>query len=116
MNEPVPTGTVAKRGVFMVAGIAGSVVLTVLGALPSIFGIAAGILALVLGAGALASKDPGDRVPGLVCTAAGILAILARLPFLGGIAGWFLGAGAFALLALGIWNGVKFFLGLKSRS
>jgi hypothetical protein len=116
MNEPVSTGTVAKRGVFMVAGIAGSVVLTVLGALPSVFGIAAGLLVLILGIGAFASKEPGDRIPGLACTASGILAILARLPFLGGIAKWLLGVGAFALLVLGIWNGITFFLGLKSRS
>jgi hypothetical protein len=44
------------------------------------------------------------------------LAIVSRFPVLGGMARFLLGAGAVALLAMGIWNAVKFFRGMKSRS
>ena len=116
MSDLIPTNTVAKYGVFMVAGIGGAVLLLVLKALPWIFGLIAGAIVLFLGLGVLSSKKTRDTFPGVLCVAAGALAILSKLAFLGGLADVLLWLGALALLAVGIWNGVKFVLGLKSRS
>ncbi|MDR0402377.1 MAG: hypothetical protein LBH35_02180 [Treponema sp.] len=116
MNDMVPVNEVAKRGVIAVGGIAGGVILLVLGSLPVVVGIIAGAVIGVVGVAALSSKDPGDKLPGFIAAAAGVLAIVARLPILRGPAKFVLGAGAAALFAMGIWNAVKFFRGMKSRS
>ncbi|MDR2552975.1 MAG: hypothetical protein LBD31_07420 [Treponema sp.] len=116
MNDIISSGELTKRALRAAGGIAGGIVLTILGALPLVFAAAAGGILGILGIGALASKDPGDVFPGAVCLGAGILGILAKLPLLGGLAGKALVLGALALLGMGIWNGVKFILGLKSRS
>jgi hypothetical protein len=116
MNDIVPVNEVAKRGVVAVGGIVGGIVLFILGSLPTIAGIIAGAVIGVVGIAALSSKDPGDKLPGLVVAAAGALAIVSRLPIVGGLARFLLGAGAVGLLAVGIWNAVKFFRGMKSRS
>jgi hypothetical protein len=115
---PTPTGELSKQGVGAVGGIVGGVLLLVLGALPPVVGIIAGAVVGVVGLGALFSKDPDDRKPGLLITAAGALAILARapIPLIKPVAGLALGIGAFGLLALGIWKGIQFLRGLKSRS
>jgi hypothetical protein len=116
MNDIVPVNEVAKRGVVAVGGIAGGIVLFILSALPALAGIITGAVIGIVGIAALSSKDPGDKLPGLAAAAAGALAIISRLPLLGGVARFLLGAGAVALLATGIWNAVKFFRGMKSRS
>jgi hypothetical protein len=116
MNDIVPVNEVAKRGVVAVGGIAGGIILFVLGSLPVIAGIIAGAVIGIVGIAALSSKDPGDKLPGLIADAAGALAVVSRFPVLGGMARFLLGAGAAALLALGIWNAIKFFKGMKSRS
>jgi hypothetical protein len=116
MNDIVPVNEVAKRGVIAVGGIAGGIVLFILGSLPTVAGIIAGAVIGVVGIAALSSKDPGDKLPGLVAAGAGALAIVSRFPILGGLARFLLGAGAIGLLAMGIWNAVKFFKGMKSRS
>jgi hypothetical protein len=87
-------------------------------ALPFPLGIAAGAVVALVGVGALFSKDPEDRKPGMVITAAGFLAVLARVPIapLRSFAGVLLGIGAVGLLAMGIWKGIQFLKGLKSRS
>jgi hypothetical protein len=81
-------------------------------------GIIAGAVVAVVGLGAFFSKDPQDRKPGLLITAAGLLGILAKAPIppLRPFAGFALGIGAVGLLALGIWKGIQFLRGLKSRS
>jgi len=116
MSDLIPTKTVAKYGVLMVVGIGGAIILLVLKALPWFFAIIAGAILLFLGLGIMSSKKTNDTVPGVLCVVAGALVILSRLPFLGGIAQFLLWLGALALLVVGIWNGVKFILGLKSRS
>jgi hypothetical protein len=116
MNDIVPVNEVAKRGVVAVGGIAGGIILFILGSLPLFAGIIAGAVIGIVGIAALSSKDPGDKLPGLVAAGAGALAIVSRFPVLGGMARFLLGAGAVALLAMGIWNAVKFFRGMKSRS
>jgi hypothetical protein len=87
-------------------------------ALPLPVGIIAGAVVALAGVGALFSKDPEDRKPGIIITAAGILAILARAPIppRRNFAGVLLSIGAVGLLAMGIWKGIKFLKGLKSRS
>jgi hypothetical protein len=123
MNDIVPTNKVAKSGMAAVGGIGGGIVVAILGALsglPWFIGVAAGALVGIVGLGALGSKDPGDKFPGVIATGAGALTIAANLPIikslLGGPARFFLGIGAFALIAVGIWNAIKFFKGMKSRS
>ena len=125
MREIVPGGThtsrqaLAKQGVSAAGcliGGAGLLILTILPALPG--GIAGGVVTLA-GIGALASKDPDARKLGPMATLAGGLTILSKLKFLGSLAGLadlLLAGGAAGLLLMGIWKGVKFFKGLKSRS
>jgi hypothetical protein len=114
--RPTPTNVLAKQGVAAVGGIAGGVLLFIMRALPAPLGVIAGVLVALVGVGALLSRDPADRKPGVIVTAAGILAILARVPPLQAFAGGLLGIGAAGLLAMGIWKAFKFFKGLKSRA
>jgi hypothetical protein len=115
----VPANVLSRQGVTAVGGIAGGIGLFILGRLHWLVGLPLGIVAAVVGISALRSRDPGDRVPGLVITGAGVLAIAAKIPalkMLQPLAGTLLGIGAFGLLAMGIWNGIKFLAGLKKRS
>ncbi|MDR0554142.1 MAG: hypothetical protein LBG76_05015 [Treponema sp.] len=114
-EHPASTKELARQGVSAVGCIAGGIGLFVLGALPPIIGIIAGAVVGVVGISALLSKDPDDRKPGLVVTVAGGLAILSKIGIIKPFAATFLGIGALGLLGLGIWNGIKFLKGLKSR-
>jgi hypothetical protein len=64
------------------------------------------------------TKDPDDRKPGILAAVAGGLAVLSRVPIkpLAALSGTLLGISALGLLALGVWNGIKFIKGLKGRS
>ncbi len=116
MNEIVPTNVLAKQGVTAVGGLAGGLGLLILGALPSVFGIAAGIVIGLVGVGALSSRERSDRVVGGIAAAAGGLAILSKVGLFGGLASGLLGIATVGLLGLGVWNGIKFLKGLKSRA
>ena len=111
------TKVLAKQGIAAVGGIIGGAGLLLMGSLPPVGGILLGALTGVLGIGALLSKDPEEKKPGAVLTAAGCLAILSRLsiPVIKPLAGAFLGLGALGFFAMGIWKGIKFFKGLKQR-
>jgi hypothetical protein len=111
-----PTNVLAKQGVIAIGGIAGGIGLLIMGALPPIIGIIAGAAVGVVGIGALLSKDREDRKPGLIVAVAGGLSILSKIGIVRPLAGTLLGIGAIGLLGLGIWNGIKFLKGLKSRS
>jgi hypothetical protein len=111
-----PTNVLAKQGVAAVGGLVGGVGLLILGALPPLVGIIAGGIVGVVGVGALLSKDPEDRKPGIIVTAAGALSILSKIGIIRPLAGTLLGIGAIGLLALGVLNGIKFLKGLKSRT
>ncbi|MDR1302953.1 MAG: hypothetical protein LBK43_10880 [Treponema sp.] len=116
-NSYTSTKVLAKQGVTAVGGILGGVGLLLMGALPPIGGILLGAIAGVVGIGTLLSKDPAEKKPGTILTVAGCLAIASRvgIPLIKPLAGAFLGLGALGFLALGIWNGIKFFKGLKRR-
>lgn len=117
-ERPTPTNVLTKQGVAAVGGIAGGILLFIMRALPLPLGIIAGAVVALVGVGALFSKDPEDKKPGMIITLAGILAVLARapIPVLRNFAGILLSIGAIGLLAMGIWKGLKFLKGLKSRS
>ena len=126
MNElehrpaPVPARTLEKQGFAAIANLAGGFFLLALGIVGGRFpvvGIALGVLSAIFGFAAFFSKDSAARKPGAVLAAGGILAVLARVGFslFRSLAGTLLSVGAFGLIALGVWNGIKFFKGLKSR-
>ena len=114
------TSTLAKQGITAVACTAGGVFLFVLQAVSRfrVLGLVIGAAACVLGIVSLLSKDPADRRPGAIITGAGILVVLSKtgISLMRALAGTLLSIGAFGLLALGVWNGVKFCAGLKKRS
>jgi hypothetical protein len=120
-KSPVPARTLEKQGFAAVANLAGGLfllVLNVVGGRFPIVGVILGAAAGVLGLAALLSKDREDRKPGLIMTAGGILEILSRTgaALFRPLAGTLLSIGAFGLIALGVWNGIKFLKGLRSRS
>ena len=119
-NE-IPTVTsLSKTGVSAVGYGAAGIFLLILNAVtgPVILAFIVGGLVCLLGLGSLRSKNPTDRKVGLLITAAGILTILSKIPIpvIAPLSNILLGIGAFGLLALGIWNGIKFIIGLKKRS
>jgi hypothetical protein len=122
--EPVEpygsTKTLAKQGVAAIGMIAGGVFLFIIEALARfrVVGLVMGAVAGIVGVSALLSKDPDDKKPGLIITAAGFLVILSKtgIPILRSLAPTLLNIGAVGLLVMGIWKGIKFLKGLKSRS
>jgi hypothetical protein len=120
-SESFPsTSELSRQGVSAAGFIAGGLFLFVMQALARfrILGLLLGVLVCVAGVLSLLSKDPGDRKPGALITAAGVLVILSKagIPLIKAAAGTLLSIGALGLLAAGIWNGIKFFRGLKKRS
>jgi hypothetical protein len=121
-SEPYGSSrTLAKQGVSAVGCVAGGIflfVMNVIGSRLPVVGIVLGVAATLVGIGALRSRDPDDKKPGAVITAAGVLVILSRVGIhsIRPLAGTLLSIGAFGLLAMGIWNAVKFFRGLRNRS
>jgi multisubunit Na+/H+ antiporter MnhB subunit len=120
-KHPVPVRTLEKQGLASIANLAGGLFLLALGFIGGRFpivGIILGVITGICGCVTLFSKDPADRKPGAILAAGGILAVLSRVgaAFFRPFAGTLLSIGAFGLIALGIWNGIKFLKGLKSRS
>ena len=119
-KEPItPRDVLAKQGTNAILCLAGGVLLMVMtfGARLKFLGIALSLAALVFGVGALLSKDREDKKPGIVILAAGLLGMVFQfgIPILKPFAGFFLGLGALGLFASGIWKGIQFLRGLKSR-
>ncbi|MDR2184721.1 MAG: hypothetical protein LBO80_03500 [Treponema sp.] len=117
-----PTSVLAKQGVTAIGGIAGGVLLFIMGAFP-VAGLIAGAVAGIAGIFVLRSRDPDDRKPGVIISFAGALTVLSSLAkitkfagSLGALAETLLNISGAALLIMGIWNGIKFFRGLKRRS
>jgi len=118
-NPIVPREVLVKQGTSAIASLAGGAFLLILafGARFPILGIILSAAALIVGIGALFSKDRADKKPGLVLTGAGAMGMVIRfgIPLLKPFAGFVLGLGGIGLIAMGIWKGIKFLLGLKSR-
>ena len=114
-----PRDELARHGTNAVLYLAGGFLLLVMtvGARFKFFGIALSLAALVIGAGALFSKDREDKKPGIVILAAGLLGLVFQfgIPILKPFAGFVLGLGALFLIAGGVWKGIQFLRGLKSR-
>jgi hypothetical protein len=120
-KEPVSTNVLAKQGVAAVAQIAGGLLILithVFSARLMPLGIVFGLIMGGLGLGAVLSKDPEDKKPGAILTVAGILKLtfhLGVIPAVKAAAGTLLTVSSLGLLAMGVWNGIRFLLGLKTR-
>lgn len=119
LQPVVPRDEVAKQGISAVAYLAGGVFLLAMGLFSSrgLLGIILSVAALAIGIRSLVSKDRDDKKPGIIITAAGVMGMFVRfrVPVLQVVSGTLLGLGAIGLLAMGIWKGIKFLIGLKSR-
>ncbi|MDR0761150.1 MAG: hypothetical protein LBF74_13750 [Treponema sp.] len=111
-----PTNVLAKQGVTAIGSLIGGAGLLIAGVLPPVIGIILGGVVALTGIAATLSKHSDDRKIGILATAAGGLTILSKAGILKPLAGTLLAIGAVGLLAAGIWNGVKFLKGLKSRA
>ncbi|MDR1587919.1 MAG: hypothetical protein LBS57_10725 [Treponema sp.] len=124
--EPFDSGScpsnssLARLGVSAVAFITGGLFLFVLQFLARfrVLGLIFGAVVCVTGIVLLLSKDPEDRKPGALISAAGVLVILSKagIPLIKAAAGTLLSIGALGFIVMGIRNGIKFFKGLKERS
>ena len=121
-KEPASTNVLAKQGVAAVAQIAGGVLILLMHVFSARLlplGIIFGLIIGTVGIAALLSKDPEDKKPGAILTAAGVLKLafhVGIIPIVKALAGTLLTVSSLGLLALGIFNGIKFLKGLKSRS
>jgi hypothetical protein len=111
-----PTSVLAKQGVTAIGGLIGGAGLLIAGALPPVVGIVAGVVVAVAGIAASLSKDPADRKIGTIVAAAGGLTVFSKIGIAKPLAGTLLAVGAIGLLAMGVWNGIKFLKGLKNRA
>jgi hypothetical protein len=114
------TSTLSRQGLTAVACTAGGIFLFIMQRFAGMkaFGFIVGGIACVLGVISMLSKDSADKKAGMVIGGAGILVLLSKigLPFISPLSGTLIGIGAVGLLALGVWNAIKFFKGLKKRS
>ena len=119
-GEYPTTSSLSKLGLTAIGCTAGGIFLFILQAISRfrVLGLVVGAVVCVFGIASLTSKDPEDRIPGAIITAAGVLTVLSKtgIPLIRAAAGTLLSIGAFGLLAMGIWKGVKFFIELKKRS
>jgi hypothetical protein len=115
-----PTNVLAKQGVAAVGYIAGGILtlaMQILGARFRVVGIILSVIVGGAGVSGLLSKDREDKKPGVVLAMAGALELVSLfgIPFIKPLAGTLLGIGAIGLIVMGIWKGIKFLRGLKSR-
>jgi len=119
MEPIISRDVLAKQGTSAILCLAGGALLMVMtvGARLRFLGIALSVAALVIGVGAVISKDREDKKPGIVILASGLLGLVFQfgIPILKPFAGFFLGLGALGLFAAGIWKGIQFLRGLRSR-
>ena len=120
-RETIPsTSSLSKLGITAIGYTVGGVFLFLLQMIGRLrgLGLVIGAVVCVIGIVSLMSKDPEDRKAGIVIAAAGVLTVLSKtgIPLITAISSTLLSIGAFGLLAVGIWNGIKFLFGLKKRS
>ncbi|MDR0383018.1 MAG: hypothetical protein LBH50_03430 [Spirochaetaceae bacterium] len=115
----VSSKELSKIGVSAILQFAGGAVLAVLGVLPPLISAAAGVVLTALGLSGIASRDKEDKKIGGILAVSGAAAILARygvISMLKAAGRMVLFTGAAALIGLGLFNIVRFVLGLKKRS
>jgi len=117
-DEFPSTSTLSKQGLTAVACTAGGIFMLIMTALISKgpFGLIIGGAACVVSVGLLLAKDATDKKAGMIIGGVGILALLSKIPGINVITGALFSIGGVGLIALGIWNAIKFFKGLKKRS
>ena len=119
-DEIPSTSSLSKLGIAAVGYTAGGIFLFLLNIIARArgIGLVAGSVVCAVGIVSLLSKDPTDKKAGAVIAAAGILTVLSKtgIPLITATSSTLLSIGAIGLLVLGIWNGIKFFVGLKKRS
>jgi hypothetical protein len=119
-DEIPSTSSLSKLGITAIGYTAGGVFLFLLQIFSRLrgLGLVIGVLVCVFGIVSLLSKDPADKKPGVIIAIAGALTVLSKtgIPLLTAISATLLTIGAVGLLAAGLWNGIKFFIGLKKRS
>jgi hypothetical protein len=125
MNDSIERGdtqsrnSLSKTGVSAVFQLAGGVLLAVLGALPLLLSTIVGGALTLVGLAGVSSRDNEDKKIGIVLTLAGVATVLSRhgvLRILKVAGGLVLNAGAFALIGLGLFNAIRFIVGVKKRS
>ena len=120
-NDGYPsTSTLSKHGITAVGCTAGGIFLLIMQTIArsTVLGLILGGIACVVGIISLASRDSTDKKAGAIITGAGVLVMLSKtkIPFIGPLSGVLISISAVGLLALGVWNAIKFFIGLKKRS
>ena len=118
LQPVVPRDVLVKLGISAVACLSGGAFfMAMLVAARGFLGIVLPAAALVIGIGALLSRDRGDKKPGLVIALGGVMGLAMRfaIPVLKPFAATILTIGALGLIAAGLWKGIRFLLGLKSR-
>ena len=116
----VPRDALVKYGISAVACFAGGAFFLLMMTVGrhGFFGIILSAIALLVGLLSLFSKDADAKKPGLLITAAGVLGMIlrfVRIPSLQAISATVLVIGALGFLAAGLWKGVQFLQGLKTR-
>jgi hypothetical protein len=118
-RDEIPSrAALSKMGITAIGNMAAGVFIFVLQFFARIrgLGLVLGAVVCIFGIASLMSKDPDDRKAGIIITAAGGLVFLSRIPIIAPVASTLLSIGAVGLFAMGIWNGIKFLIGLKKRS
>ena len=113
MGEIVPRKDMVKQFMIGIGGIGGGIAMFALSGLafiPSL--IVGGIIAVV---GLAISSKPKDRTVGLITLGAGALLAISKIPILGGLAGFIIGAAAIGLLIVGGISLYKFIKNLNAR-
>jgi hypothetical protein len=84
----------------------------------NVFGFVVGGIVLVFGVCSFFSKDPSDKKTGIIFALAGLFTLFSKMDIqaVSGFLKILLNIGAFGLFALGLWNGIRFLLGLKKRT
>ncbi|MCL2809549.1 MAG: hypothetical protein FWD24_05740, partial [Treponema sp.] len=84
----------------------------------NVFGFVIGGLVLLFGICSFTSKVPTDRNAGIILVIIGALTLASKMniPFVSDVSKILLLIGAIGIIALAVWNGIKFFIGLKKRA
>ncbi|TFG63630.1 MAG: hypothetical protein E4H36_05150 [Spirochaetales bacterium] len=111
MGDIEPRSGLAKHGTTAAAGIAGGIVLLVLGALGPVASLIVGGVIIVVGVVITTSRE--DRLPGIVAIAAGAVTALGVFKF--GFADFLLRISGIGLLIMGGIKLFQFFKGMRNR-